>query len=82
MRFSIFYKSTSGVRFSESARKMTQNGGRIVAIGSIFEIFLWRIYTGDVEKMPFSIFYKSTAGVCFSESARKMTQNGGRVVPI
>jgi len=35
MRFSIFYKSTSGVCFSESARKMMQNGGRDVAIGSI-----------------------------------------------
>ena len=31
-RFSIFNKSMSGVRFSESARKMTQNGGRVVAI--------------------------------------------------
>ena len=38
MRFSIFYKSTSGACFSESARKMTQNGGRIVAIGSIFDM--------------------------------------------
>ena len=49
---------------------------------SIFEIFLWRIYIGDVEKMRFPIFCKSTSGVCFSDSARKMTQNGGRVVAI
>ena len=40
MRVSIFYKSTSGVCFSESARKMTQNGGRVVAIGSIFDKFI------------------------------------------
>ena len=36
-RFSIFDKSMSGVRFSEPVRKMTQNGGRVVAIWSIFE---------------------------------------------
>ena len=38
MLFSIFYKSTSGVCFSDSARKMTQSGGRVVAIGSIFDM--------------------------------------------
>ena len=48
----------------------------------IFEIFLWRIYIGDVEKICFPIFFKSTSRVCFSDSARKMTQNGGRVVAI
>ena len=32
MRFSISNKSVSGVRFSEPARKMTQNGGRVVPI--------------------------------------------------
>ena len=41
MRFSIFDKSMSGVRFSESARKMTQNGGRVVAIWSIFDMNVW-----------------------------------------
>ena len=31
-----FHRFRLKVCFSESARKMTQNGGRIVAIGSIF----------------------------------------------
>ena len=37
--FSIFYQSTSGVCFSESTRKMAQNGGRLVPIRSIFGIY-------------------------------------------
>ena len=44
IRFSIFYKSTSEVCFSDSARKMTQNGGRIVAIGSIFDDFIYAFF--------------------------------------
>ena len=38
MFFAFLYESTSGICFSESARKMTQNGGRVVAIGSIFDM--------------------------------------------
>ena len=49
MRFSIFYKSTSGVCFSESARKMTQNGGRVVAIGSIFDMNI-KVYVRNMGK--------------------------------
>ena len=36
--FRVSYKLTLGMRFSEPARKMTQNGGRVVAIGSIFDM--------------------------------------------
>ena len=68
----------SGVRFSESARKMTQNGGRVVAIGpfandfgnqfelllekTILEKFLWRICIGYVEKMRFSFYIEVDLG--------------------
>ena len=38
--FRVSYKSASGVCFSEPARKMTQNGGRVVPIGSMFDIFI------------------------------------------
>ena len=50
MRFPIFCKSTSGVCFSDSARKMTQNGGRVVAIGSIFDMNI-KAYVRNMEKM-------------------------------
>ena len=50
MRFSIFYKSRSGACFSDSARKMTQNGGRVVAIGSIFDMNI-KVYVRNMEKI-------------------------------
>ena len=50
MRFSIFCKSASGVCFSDSARKMTQNGGRVVAIGWIFDMNI-KAYVRNKEKI-------------------------------
>ena len=48
--FRFSYKLTLGVLFSESARKMTQNGGRVVAIGSIFDMNV-KGYVRNMEKM-------------------------------
>ena len=50
MRFSFFHKSMPGVRFSEPARKMMQNGDRVVAIGSIFDMNM-KAYVRNMEKM-------------------------------
>ena len=45
-----FHKFRLKVCFSESARKMMQNGGRVVAIGSIFDILIYFCNLEDIRK--------------------------------